>query len=745
MGFYALATLLVLFATVLTQSRGPMMGLLGGLFFFLLVWASVEGKGTWVWAIVVLALLGGGLLVTVNLPQTPLAAIKTWPYVGRLTRLRGDPSLQGRAVMWKSALDMATAIPLRFLIGYGPESARVAFYPYITADFADLLGMRLTTGRFHNETMDALVGTGLVGLLAYLLLFGAAFAWALKKLHVIASPHETRRFAITLAAGALVGLPGSWLIVGGPRLVALTIPAGMLLSMAIYVVGAHLQERAHRPPSGPNRILVIALFAGLVAHFIEIQTGIAVTATRTQFWLYAGLLASIARGVEEDPALAGRASRRTGGGRRRSRRRGRRRSSAVDWPRLAPALAYGLGVGLLLITLAFDFFTAAFDFRPTNVAVMGLLVLIWLLGGVVTLLEAAQRTTREDEAAGGRGVEIALVYTAASLGALAVFLPFHIAATNAGGSVTAVVDVLYLFLFAGTLALALTLLKASPAESNTPSQRFWRPDRWWLYPILALIVVLLIWRGSLTIVKADILFAEAQALQAANRLDRSIDRYQQALELAPRQDHYYPFLGQAYLRKAVGEKRAVWFEKTEEIFEKARDLNPRRPDHYANLGLLYYHWGRMTPNPAHAAERLKMALSYYERATAMSPHTQGRLLETNRLETHRQLLEIYLVRGQVDQAIEQARAAVGLAPADEKAELEERIARLRASQVRYWADAAPDCRVDAADAQAVAGLWRCREGSRCYDPRFDRDEDGRITVVDITRVVAEWGWTCPEG
>jgi hypothetical protein len=47
------------------------------------------------------------------------------------------------------------------------------------------------------------------------------------------------------------------------------------------------------------------------------------------------------------------------------------------------------------------------------------------------------------------------------------------------------------------------------------------------------------------------------------------------------------------------------------------------------------------------------------------------------------------------------------------------------------------------DVQAVAGTWRCARGEPCFSERYDADGDDEITVVDIMKVAATWGWQCP--
>jgi len=42
----------------------------------------------------------------------------------------------------------------------------------------------------------------------------------------------------------------------------------------------------------------------------------------------------------------------------------------------------------------------------------------------------------------------------------------------------------------------------------------------------------------------------------------------------------------------------------------------------------------------------------------------------------------------------------------------------------------------------VASRWRCRSMDSCYDDDYDIDKDGDIDIVDIMKVVANWGATC---
>lgn len=61
----------------------------------------------------------------------------------------------------------------------------------------------------------------------------------------------------------------------------------------------------------------------------------------------------------------------------------------------------------------------------------------------------------------------------------------------------------------------------------------------------------------------------------------------------------------------------------------------------------------------------------------------------------------------------------------------------------YTFDVAPaacDGQVDALDIQSVAVAWQLEAGQTGYDPRFDADGDGMISVVDVQTFAAQWGW-----
>ena len=61
----------------------------------------------------------------------------------------------------------------------------------------------------------------------------------------------------------------------------------------------------------------------------------------------------------------------------------------------------------------------------------------------------------------------------------------------------------------------------------------------------------------------------------------------------------------------------------------------------------------------------------------------------------------------------------------------------------YWADLNCDSMVTTLDITMMAGHWRAGQGQWNYSRAYDTDHDGEITVVDIQRVSAAWGWIGP--
>jgi tetratricopeptide (TPR) repeat protein/O-antigen ligase len=224
----------------LTQSRGPWLGLGAGLVTFAVaMWLSGRQHGVrWMartgGAVSAVALALVLFVALLNIPGSPLRRLSNlpvWgPVIDRLSTLvrTEDGTGKVRTLIWQGATDLILSDPLRALIGWGPEAMYVAYSPHYPAELAHWELRNATPDRSHNVEFDQLVTMGVVGLLAYYLVVGAFFYYAMRLLRRVSTTRD--------------------------------------------------------------RLLVIALIATMVAHFIEIQTGIQIASTWTYFYFTIALL-----------------------------------------------------------------------------------------------------------------------------------------------------------------------------------------------------------------------------------------------------------------------------------------------------------------------------------------------------------------------------------------------------------------------------------------------------------------------
>jgi len=352
-----------------TQSRGPWLGLLGGLYVFMLV-ALISLRGSisdqsplnardvwralafaigsipvgivpayvllvalkrgqrWLWlAWVFHTLLIAAFLILFNLPNTPLSPLRELPYIGRLGRVFETEAGTGkvRMLIWEGTLELIKASPLRTIVGYGPETMHVAYNPHYPPDLAHYEARNASPDRSHNETFDALVITGVIGFVIYMFLFGSIFYYGLKRLGFMETNRQRNLFLLLSIAGAIAGVFLPKLAEGTYRLSGVGLPVGFIAGTSLYLMlsAALFYGRGQAPasrrashaadpllqkpglPSLKKQLLLIGLFSAIVAHFIEIHFGIAIAATRVHFWVYAAVFVLLGLNRIQEEAVAG--------------------------------------------------------------------------------------------------------------------------------------------------------------------------------------------------------------------------------------------------------------------------------------------------------------------------------------------------------------------------------------------------------------------------------------------------------
>lgn len=657
-----------------TQSRGPQLGLLAGLFFFFVLMALHYRVRWLVLTTVGLGLAAGAFLVVLNLPNTPLASLAQTRGFDRLARVFDE--IQGRTgtgqvrvLIWTGVVQMMTPHepleypdgstdiwnPIRPLVGYGPEAMLIAYNRFYPPDLGKLEARNASPDRSHNETFDALAFTGVLGLLAQFGLFVSLFYYSLKWLGLINSAMRRNIFLLLVLGGGVVStiIFVQW---QGPQFFGVSLPFGMILGLiAFLAIYAVIPDHGDAPKLDSWRaIAMVGLFAAIVAHFVEIHFGIAIVSTRTHFWVFLGALlvlgwvwprafAAEAPAPEPKPApppvSAGKSFQR-GGSRRRSVT-----TEAGNRGVLSRHVYITISLLLMIfLTLGYNFITNgtretsalaalwnSLTMRPgagDSLAVLGLMLLTWLMGGALFYLEEAPETVNREWV---QGFLASLGFVL--LGSISMWVILASLLVTAGtqprsvDDLTRLVGLLNAYYF---FALAVLLLAAWQLQVGSGAGRP-RPGEsalvWLGYlglPLVALVVSVF---TNLQTIQADIIYKTGQQVDDSGQQPAvAIELFNRTLALAPSQDFYYLFLGRAYLNASntvAPEQRDQLFQTAEQELLRARQINPLNTDHSANLARLNRQWAILSGTPEAVAERATKSDQFYVQATTLSPNNVG--------------------------------------------------------------------------------------------------------------------------
>ncbi len=680
-----------------TQSRGPWLGLIGGIFFFFLVLAVVRRWRWLVWSAIIAMLLIAAFLVVFNLPNSPLEPLRQMPYIGRLGQSLDKEQNTSivRLLIWRGAIELILPHPplekpdgskdwmnwARPLIGYGPESMYVAYNRFYQSDLAHHEARNASPDRSHNETFDSLVITGLLGFVIYMWVFASAFYFGFKWLGVISGARQRNFFIACWIVGGILGglVLALW---QGVEFVGVGLPAGIAGGLGLYLVvwGLFLSRKTapEDDADNPYRVLVMALVAAMLAHFVEIHFGIAIGATRTYFWAFVGLMVVVGYVLPRQWQAERQAQRiqaqrdqehATIKGQRRPRRKSTpavtaaadRQPFMAGWQDILP---YALVLALILCTMAFDFVSNQKQITsPEQVlwtsltrrienkdlvpsyGILQMVLITWGLGSVIVVLEWLRR--------GHKGNWLRLIGMCLSVsGVIGLIFGLLVAGRLASvigqkqlldvnQMVMGMMSSYYVIVFMLIAGNALALL----SESEIP-KLFCQTAQAWSYPLLVIALVLLVVGSNLRIVHADIAYKQAEPYERQKAWDYSIVLHQQAISRAPSEDFYYLFLGRAFLEKArtaqvsqnaphtfkmyeilqltpqdmVGLSRDDLLNASDTVLQDARRINPLNTDHSANLGRLYRTRAELASTPADKEAFFDKSLQYYTQAVSLSPN-----------------------------------------------------------------------------------------------------------------------------
>lgn len=648
-------------AIVLANSRGPFLGLLGGLALFAMLLAFVSRQRKAMLALGGLGVSGVVFLLAVNLPNSPLAALRAVPQVGRLVSLASNPgdSADARLLIWEGNANLVRPHePLRFpegspdslnsirpLVGYGPETMYLVYGQSFPPALALVYAGDTLVGRSHNETWDWFVNSGILGVLAYQLLFLSIFLYGLGWIGMMPTPRARNLFVgLWIGLGTSGGLAA--ILLGEPKYLGIAVPAGTVAAIGLHLMICAVQFNQDKIPTALSRadqVLLAIFLAAVVSHYVEIQFAFGVASTRLLFWICAGMLVVIGSGkLAVEPASTD--------------------SEARSTPWISNVASYAMIVGIILATLLHEFVTNYARFlSPLNIlwsaltydslrneaayAILGMVLLTWGLALVATFAEITRagmfKSFRSGLAAFGLfaalslGVAIAFgLGRAGQLSALAqMLMPLPVADGRVG---------LFDYYTLSLLLLLLLIALALVAE-HKQLVPVWVASRWSPVALAGLIAV-----GSVSINMTNLDPVRADMIINLGReydLNSAILLYARALARVPLEDVYYRAIGRAFVEKAslagessaslldaqtpvekilrldasqtTGLSRSDSFYAARAALTHARELNPLNADHTASLALLYNRWASVTTDPALKSRLIEQSNQYYAQAIAL--------------------------------------------------------------------------------------------------------------------------------
>lgn len=179
---YFLSLIAFYLAFTFTYSRGPTLGLIAGVLIFL-VFNAKKLTLLVLASFVLVNILFGSALTNFRLvsmfaaPVRPSISMPTTPSGTQLEN-GGTESGQIRLIVWKGALDIFRHYPI---LGTGVETFAYSYYQFRPVAHNLTSEWDFLYNKAHNEFLNYLATTGIVGFSAYLLVIGTFIIFCIKK------------------------------------------------------------------------------------------------------------------------------------------------------------------------------------------------------------------------------------------------------------------------------------------------------------------------------------------------------------------------------------------------------------------------------------------------------------------------------------------------------------------------------------------------------------------------------------
>ena len=633
-----LALFAQLVAIVLSQSRGPVVGLAaGGYVMFLATIARLrsvpreEGRpptrfttSAWLGGVAV-TVAGLVLMIGVAVPGSPLSSLRDIPYAGRIATALDfeSSSSQVRLNIWRSIVDrFGSDQPIqvpdeapdsldawRPLIGYGPETLKAVTVSHLPP-YLEERGR--VPDRAHNETLDVLATQGGFGYAVWLVLYGGVFVICLGGIGMLGSQRRRVETWLALTGGAAAGVVVPRLVTGEWASSGVGLAAGLIVGLTLLVTvrsapRSRTDEIAARP--GPAFWLSLTLMATMIAHVAEVHFGIAISATRVYFWFLAAVLLALALGApgrgRETPDEPAAQQRRNDPKRRTKSQPGRRDGEALRVSDRAESLALGILIAIVVAPLAYlmilnvggrgsavtvleDALSSVADPAASGAGAF-IWLLIWVFAASAALIPARGR---EPTSFGFPGWSIAL----AAAGAVAYIIyqasrvarVARVSATDVPEAVHLVLgylDSFFVLVLAVVLATGIAIGWTHVGFSARDTGVNWRSVV--SAVMLAVIAAVVVIQGNIDPIRADMLAKQGVALSDEGSSALGLDLMEEATEIASGEATYFTLDAIAAIDAAAAaptsEEREVLLDRAEGALARAIELTPLEANHYTNM------------------------------------------------------------------------------------------------------------------------------------------------------------------
>ena len=687
--FYGFTCLLHISTIYFSGSRGPVLGWLAGILFLLYILSFQWNLYKFNLYLLALTIIGAGFLIVFNTAGGPFETLRNSPVLGRFGRILDSESntAKVRTYIWEGAVDLVLPHapieypdgkkdPYNFLrpvIGYGPESMFVVYNPFYPTKLGQVERRNASPDRSHNETWDSLIITGLLGFVTYIGIFLSAFYFGFVWLGLINQPKDIWLFWISLFVGG--GLSTVILVLwGGLAYFGVGLPFGLALGLVVYltILGIRFyQKKGERGNFKPGmdqqkdmiqtRNYFYAVFLSIIlAHFLEINFGIAIGSTRLLFWIFTALLLVVrynltdlvSKDSDEVPFTSYRFDTAAQTINRTRLRSGKPRKRSLDNTNPNSRWIYSAGVqgsliSICVITLGFDFIvnperlTKVSDLLSTSLlhlngdksqisfGILGIILLTWLCGCFLFIMEGGESENQVSfwkrfVVLSGTSVVLIFPYLLIHSNILTTIASFRIASidTLLEQSFRVINLLNFYYWYLGIILLFLVYcLYHNNRKFTHSSSKTW--SGWIAAGGSVVLGVFIINVLNIQPIQSDILFKLAEPFSVTSQWAIVGLLYDRAIELSPRQDYYYLFKGKADLELAMNakspEEQSSFALRAEQNLLHAQSINPLNVDHTANVARLYSWWASISDGER-KIQFFNKSDHNYSRSVVLSPN-----------------------------------------------------------------------------------------------------------------------------